>query len=87
LTYSFNATSISSVYAGGQWDISGSGEAMITGYDDTPGTWTVNLSQSGQSFVFNASTATLVPDGGSTATLLGASFLGLVVLGRKCLVS
>jgi hypothetical protein len=85
-TYSFNATSVSSFFNAGlnQWDIGGAGTAIETGFDNTPGTWNVNLSQSGSTFVFDSSAAAApAPDGGSTVTLLGASFIGLVTLGRK----
>jgi hypothetical protein len=57
--------------------------AMITGYSPTAGTWNVNLSQSGTSFVFDSSAAALVPDGGSTMAFLGTIFLGVGVFGRK----
>jgi hypothetical protein len=89
--YSFDATSVSSSYNSAlkQWDIGGNGLAMITGYGATEGTWNVNLSQSGESFVFDASSASTAPasasvlDKSATMTLLGGSFLGLVAVGRK----
>jgi hypothetical protein len=85
--YSFDATSVTSTYDSSlrQWDIGGSGLAMITGFTTTPGQWNVNLSQTGDSFVFDASEASVatVGDGGSVLTLLGAGFIGLAVIGRK----
>ena len=85
--YSFDATSVISSYNATlrQWDIGGAGVAMITGFDATPGEWNVNLSQTGASFVFDASEASTVPvpDGGSSLLLLGSSMLSLGALGRK----
>jgi hypothetical protein len=89
VTYSFDATSVTSSFNSSldEWDIGGQGIAMITGYSATTGTWNINLSQSGESFVFDSSEAALpqsVPDGGSSAVLLGSAFLGLAAIGRKC---
>jgi hypothetical protein len=83
--YSFDATSVTSSFNSSlnEWDIGGRGMAMITGYSPTAGTWNVNLSQSGTSFVFDSSAAALVPDGGSTMAFLGTIFLGVGVFGRK----
>ena len=85
--YSFDATSVASYWnaAIGEWDIGGNGIAMITGYTPTTGTWTVNLSQTGASFAFDATSGAeaSVPDGGSGAVLLGSAFLGLGAVGRK----
>ena len=91
ITYSFDATSVSSLYDAThrQWDISGSGIAMITGFDATPGSWTVNLSQTGAALVFDASEASnvpLVPDSGSSVALLGGALLGLSFVARKLIV-
>lgn len=88
LTYTFDATSVSDSYDAStrQWDIGGAGIAMVTGYDATPGTWNVNLSQSGASIVFDSSASaapTGVPDGGPTVMLLGGGFLGLAGFARK----
>jgi hypothetical protein len=84
--YSFDATSVSSSYNSllRQWDIGGNGIAMITGFTDTPGQWNVNLSQTGASFVFDASEGSVpVQDGGSTVAMLGGAMLGLGALSRK----
>jgi hypothetical protein len=84
--YSFNATSITTaVFVGNEWVIGGLGDAFATGYSETPGKWTVNLSQSGATFGFDstAATGTAVPDGGSTVALLGSAFMGLGAFGRK----
>jgi hypothetical protein len=87
---SFDATTVSSLWdttvGGGEWVITGSGMASITGFTDTPGTWTVNLSDSGnRSIAFDATADAnpRVPDGGSTMTLLGGAIMGLSMLARK----
>jgi hypothetical protein len=85
--YAFDATSVTSSWDAtlNEWDIGGQGMALITGYTPTAGTWNVNLSQSGASFVFDSSAAALpsVPDGGSTMAFLGTIFLGMGAFGRK----
>jgi hypothetical protein len=70
--------------------LSGNGTAFITGpglnYVATTGTWdlssqTLDLS----TFTFSSSTTIPagIPDGGTSATLLGGSLLGLAMIGRK----
>jgi hypothetical protein len=84
--YSFDATSDSSSFNStlDEWDIGGKGIAMVTGFTPTVGTWNVNLSQSGASFVFDSSAAaTGVTEGGSTAACLGGALLALSTLRRK----
>jgi hypothetical protein len=57
--------------------------ANITGFDPTPGTWTVTLTQSGASFAFGSTAAPNVPDGGMTLMLLGSALTGLALIRRK----
>lgn len=87
VNYTFDATSVSCYFdaALNQWDIGGSGIAMVTGYSATPGTWNVNLSQSGATIVFDSSAAATptAMDGGSTLLMLGSGFMGLAAVGRK----
>lgn len=87
--YSFDSTSMSVTYPGGFVNISGTGIAHITGFQDTYGTWTVTTTPGeGLTFTFGASTDTGgqgVPDGGMTVLLLGAALSGLALL-RKQLV-
>ena len=70
--------------------LSGIGTAIITGpglnFLDTTGSWnlsaqTLNLA----TFTFSSTTTVPagVPDGGTTATLLGGSLVGLALIGRK----
>ena len=91
-SFSFDATSVDSQWVngvgGGEWVITGTGIASITGFTDTPGTWTVNLSDSGNMSVgFDATAAVrqpnTVPDGGATLSLLGGAFLLLHTYSRK----
>lgn len=87
----FDATSVkaqwqNTVGSSGEWIISGTGMADISGYTDTPGTYTINLSDSGNLAVaFDATAAahTTVPDGGSTVALLGAALTALGLFTRK----
>jgi hypothetical protein len=83
--YSFDVTKITPAeFVANEWVLGGVGEALVTGYTDTPGSWTVNLSQSGATFGFDATTAaTSVPDGGSTMALLGSTVMGLCAFGRR----
>ena len=85
-TYSFNATTMTSNYNGIQnnWNIAGTGTAKITGFDDTPGTWNLTLSNVGESFSFAATTGVNgVPDGGTTVLLLGAALSALGLIKRR----
>lgn len=90
-TYSFTATSISLVYQSANFlDISGQGYADITGYAQTAGDWSIDLtSATGNSsvkFVFGAdSYIPSVPDSATTAGLisLGLGSLGVAMLARK----
>jgi hypothetical protein len=88
-TYSFDATTVTSKFDSqlDEWDIGGSGMAMVTGYSATAGTWNVNLSQSGASVVFDSSEATKptvsTPDASATFMLLGGTLVGLAGVARK----
>jgi hypothetical protein len=86
--YSFNATSITTDFynsAAREWVISGAGDAFVTGYSETPGIWNVNLSQSGATFGFDATSAAIatVPDGGSTVAFLGSAFIAVGAVRRR----
>lgn len=70
--------------------LSGLGTATITGpgldFQNTSGTWNLSSQSLGQSSFTFSSTTTVpnsVPDGGTTATLLGGSLFGLAMIGRK----
>lgn len=88
--FSFDATSETSTWVprdnSGEWVILGTGIASISGFDNTPGTWTLNLSDSGNMVVAFDSTAaveTTVPDGANSVTLLGGVLTVLGLYGRK----
>ncbi len=83
-TYSFELTSVTmNMLSGSQRVVEGQGIASISGGSYTPtfGTW--QLSTSGSSSRISFSSATSVPDGGSTVALLGMTVVGLGVLRRK----
>jgi hypothetical protein len=96
ITYSFDATTLTAVFntSADAWDISGLGDAFITGgntdYAETPGTWSAVVSGSTSSFNFGSAedppgpaTVPRAPDGGLTVGLLGGVMVGLYVFRRK----
>lgn len=96
ITYSFDATTLTASFIAGAWDISGSGDAFITGgntdYAETPGTWSAVVSGSKSSFNFGSAedppvpavhSNVTAPDGGLTIVLLGGVMIGLYVFRRK----
>ena len=91
--FSFDATSETATFVpgngAGEWAVIGTGIASITGFNNTPATWTLNLSDSGNMVVaFDATEAVQpqlpsVPDGSKTVTLLGGALTMLGLVGRK----
>jgi hypothetical protein len=80
LTYSFDATSVS-VIANVPADsitLYGTGEASITGFTDSFGTWDMTVSGNG-STNFTFGDANTVPDKGTTALLIGLGLAGVGV--------
>ncbi len=72
----------------GSLEVRGSGIASGTGFDDTPGLFilTFNTADNGTTFSFSSSNSALpagVPDGGSTAALLGLTFVGITVVRQR----
>jgi len=65
VTYSFDATSISLIFqSSGYLNLRGTGIAHVTGYADTPGTWTFAALLNGPKYTFSAtamSTNTFIP--------------------------
>lgn len=92
-TYSFTLNSVSVDSQDNKFlNLLGSGTLSITGgtaaADDTTGSWSFTISNptggAHANFAFTfANSQTAVPDGGATAMLLGAGFLGLAGLRRK----
>lgn len=79
LTYSFSLTHITlNAFTGTQRLLEGRGVASISGgaYEDTEGFWSMSTSGTNATVSFSAFTS--VPDGGTTAALMG---LGLVAAG------
>jgi hypothetical protein len=87
ITYSFDATSMVAHYNAPLqiWNLGGSGIAHITDELDTPGIWNLSAGRQGISFFLGAGSAVQasVPDGGSTALLLGTALAGLALHRRK----
>jgi hypothetical protein len=89
-TYSFDLANVSVFSQDNDFlNLKGSGTLHVTGFDDTPGTWSFTISNptggAHPDFMFtfaNSQTATGVPDGGMTVALLGIAFVGLEGLGR-----
>lgn len=70
-TYSFAATSLSGIIQiPGFLDIFGNGTASITGFTDTPGTWSITDTGTGPTFTFGAN-VNVVPEPSALALILG----------------
>lgn len=85
--FSFDLTSsFVSFQSSGALIVKGSGWTHGNGFDATPGTWnfTSQNPSAGGVFSFSAASAhpTSVPDGGTTAALMGAVLIGLGVIAR-----
>jgi hypothetical protein len=60
------------------------GPTALTSYAPTTGTWTFTANSLGGTFSFSSSNgAAGVPDGGTTALLLGAGLTGLALISRR----
>jgi hypothetical protein len=85
VTYALNVGSESQTFtSSSQLDLAGTG--MFTDgtiADNTLGTWQLQFGETGDSFTWNATSATNVPDGGTTVMLLGVALSGLALVKRK----
>lgn len=82
ITYDFSATSVVKVtHTKTLLAFEGSGIALITGLDPTPGVWNITANSAGSALTFSSSAA--VPDGGATALLLGLGLLGVGLAARR----
>jgi VPDSG-CTERM motif len=90
-TYSFDLANVSVFSQSNSFlNLMGSGTLHVTGFDDTPGSWSFTISNPGGGahanfdFTFaNSQTGAGVPDGGVTVALLGLALVGVEVLRRK----
>ena len=91
-TYSFDLANVSiSSQSNSFLNLEGFGTLHVTGFDDTPGSWSFTISNPGGGahanfdFTFaNSQTATgAVPDGGSAVALLGIALVGIEFARRK----
>lgn len=84
--FSFDLTSSSIVSQGGGFlNVVGSGYANGPGFDSTLGSWRFSTQDSGTGSPaqFSFSSSTTVPDGGTTALLLGLGLLGVGLGSRR----
>jgi VPDSG-CTERM motif len=89
-TYSFDLANVTVFSQSNSFlNLMGSGTLHVTGFDDTPGSWSFTISNptggahANFDFTFaNSQTATGVPDGGTTVALMGIAFVGLEGLRR-----
>ena len=63
-------------------NVSGTGTLQIGGLTDTPGSYLLTANSANETFSFSSSNGTL-PDGGTTALLLGAALSTLGLIRRK----
>ncbi|MDB6126612.1 MAG: proteinsorting protein/MYXO-CTERM protein [Verrucomicrobia bacterium] len=61
----------------------GTGTAYMAGHAATTGSWTFSASRNQEDAVFNFSSSTSVPDGGTTALLVGLGLVGMSVVARR----
>ena len=81
-TTSFVLSSIASVVESTSGlTLTGAGTAYLTGYDATVGIWSFGANKTGTRFAF--SSTAIVPDGGTTALLLGLGLLGMGLIRRS----
>lgn len=82
--YTFDVTTLTQTFTSAtQINLEGSG-IMKNGVDeDTAGTWQLGFGKTGAAFTWQSTSATNIPDGGTTVMLLGAALSGLGLIRRK----
>lgn len=79
----FNLTSLSILFQGADTlALTGQGTLFLAGFDPTPGNWVFTANQAGGSFSWSSSNSP-VPEGGTTAALLGGALLLMGLASRR----
>ena len=82
--YTLNAISLVEELGTRGLTLYGTGTAYMAGHQATFGDWTFSSTRNAGDQVFNfSSSTTTVPDGGTTALLLGVGMLGMAVVPRR----
>ena len=81
--FDFYVSSAFGVERSNTLDVFGTGVVKAPGFDDTPGTWVLTTQGTTKVMTWSSAIATSVPDGGTTAALLGVALLGLHGIRRK----
>lgn len=84
--FTFDLTSSSIISQSSTFlNVSGTGTIKHLGFDDTIGVWTFTIPSAGDNgtFAFAAATQANLPDGGTTALLVGLGLLGMGLVARR----
>jgi hypothetical protein len=85
VTYSMVVnTEVETLDTSSQLNLAGTGTLEDgTAADNTAGTWQLGFGANGNSFTWQSTSGNNVPDGGTTAMLLGGTLMGLGLIKRK----
>lgn len=83
--FTFDLTSSSIIAQTGNGSVTVTGTGSVTGYsyDPSPGIWSFTTQNPSAGGVFSFSASASVPDGGTTAALLGTALVGMSLLARR----
>lgn len=73
----FILSGITSVNEVGGLVLHGTGTAYLSGFDATVGSWSFSANNTGTRFAFSSTNTFSVPDGGTTALLVGLGLVGM----------